>query len=144
MHLVDGSSPTLFVFKCLYFWVEILYVYGKPLHSCYIRKPAAGVHTANLGGERDLAGPRIVCYWRNGALFMFTSLSSSQGDLCFKRRKRKKHTTTLSYCCLSLLHLIFSLRAMKCIDADNEQYWSVWLFSLFLCTLIMLLELVAD
>lgn len=29
MHLVDSPSPTTFVFKFLYFWVEILYVYGK-------------------------------------------------------------------------------------------------------------------
>lgn len=52
---------------------------------------------------------------------LLPSLSSSQGDLCFKRRKRKK-TNTFRYCCLSLLHLIFSLRGMKCIDADNEQH----------------------
>lgn len=49
-----------------------------------------------------------------------------------------------SYCHLSLLHLTFSLRGMKYIDADNQKNRSVWLFSLFLCTLIMLLELTAD
>lgn len=108
---------------------------GSNLSTAVISgKQLPGLVLLPFEGKVTLLFPGLLVVEEIG-LLVFTPFFSSQGGLCFKRRKRKK---------VQLLHLILSLRGMKCIDADSEQNSPVWLFSLFLCTLIMLLELTAD
>lgn len=64
----------------------------QPLNNCYIRKPTAGSSTAILRGKGDLAIPRIVGCWRNGALSCLPPSPLLRETSALSKKEKKKHT----------------------------------------------------
>lgn len=111
--LVGSSSPTIFVFK---FWDISVWIYCTYMRSGSNNSTALisenqmqGLVPLPLTGGSELAFFTIIGCWRNGALLSLppSSLLRESSTL------REGRENIQSYCCLSLLHLTFSLRGMN-------------------------------